>query len=173
MRAFTLFLVTLVLCLAAVRCEDDEVDYYEVLGVDPDASDADIKRAYRKLSLKYHPDKNPGNEEANRKFQEVAKAYEVLSDAEKRILYDSGGEAALKEAEQPQAMNPFGKSRSFLACTAINCAQCCVLTGQICCLAAVAIVETTRRAAMRTWRWTLTWRTFTTAAKCLLALPAM
>jgi molecular chaperone DnaJ len=72
-------------------------DYYEVLGVAKDASEEEIKKAYRKLALKYHPDKNPNNPEAERKFKEAAEAYEVLSDKEKRKLYDSRGAEGLRD----------------------------------------------------------------------------
>ena len=68
-------------------------DYYEVLGVKKDASADEIKKAYRKLALKYHPDKNPGDKEAEEKFKEAAEAYDVLSDAEKRSKYDRFGHA--------------------------------------------------------------------------------
>ncbi|KAL5791915.1 hypothetical protein ACOSP7_000509 [Xanthoceras sorbifolium] len=71
--------------------------YYDVLQVPRGASDEQIKRAYRKLALKYHPDKNPGNEEANIKFAEINNAYEVLSDSEKRNIYDKYGEEGLKQ----------------------------------------------------------------------------
>ncbi|MFP4145779.1 MAG: molecular chaperone DnaJ [Phycisphaeraceae bacterium] len=71
-------------------------DYYEVLGVERDAASGDIKRAYRKLAMKYHPDRNPGDEGAERKFKEAAEAYEVLSDAEKRQRYDQFGHDGLK-----------------------------------------------------------------------------
>lgn len=70
---------------------DNKRDYYEVLGVTRDASAADIKKAYRKLALKYHPDKNPGDKEAEEKFKEAAEAYDVLSNNEKRSRYDQFG----------------------------------------------------------------------------------
>ncbi len=71
-------------------------DYYEVLGVDKDASADDIKRAYRRMAMKYHPDKNPGDKEAEAKFKECAEAYEVLSDADKRRQYDQFGHEGLR-----------------------------------------------------------------------------
>ncbi|KAJ3669463.1 hypothetical protein LUZ60_011413 [Juncus effusus] len=71
--------------------------YYDILQVPKGASEEQIKRAYRKLALKYHPDKNPGNEEANKKFAEISNAYEVLSDQEKRKIYDRYGEEGLKQ----------------------------------------------------------------------------
>ena len=63
-------------------------DYYEVLGVAKNATAEEIKKAYRKKAIQYHPDKNPGNKEAEEKFKEAAEAYEVLSDADKRARYD-------------------------------------------------------------------------------------
>jgi molecular chaperone DnaJ len=72
-------------------------DYYEVLGVERDATDAQIAVAYRKLALKYHPDRNPGDEEAVARFKEAAEAFEVLSDAEKRAAYDRYGHAGLQD----------------------------------------------------------------------------
>ena len=62
-------------------------DYYEVLGVDKSASADEIKKAYRKLAIQYHPDKNPGNKEAEEKFKAAAEAYSVLSDADKKARY--------------------------------------------------------------------------------------
>ena len=66
-------------------------DYYEVLGVQKSSSEADIKKAYRQMAMKYHPDRNPGDKEAEEKFKEAAEAYEVLSDADKRKRYDQFG----------------------------------------------------------------------------------
>ncbi len=68
------------------------IDYYQTLGVAKTASDKDIKNAYRKLARKYHPDLNPDNAEANKKFQQLNEANEVLSDPEKRKKYDQYGE---------------------------------------------------------------------------------
>lgn len=70
-------------------------DYYEVLGIGKSATEAEIKKAYRKLALKYHPDKNPDDKEAEEKFKEAAEAYEVLSDTEKRQRYDRFGHAGV------------------------------------------------------------------------------
>jgi molecular chaperone DnaJ len=71
-------------------------DYYEVLGVNKNTSEADIKRAYRRMAMKYHPDKNPDDKEAEGKFKECAEAYEVLSDTEKRQRYDQFGHEGLR-----------------------------------------------------------------------------
>ena len=68
------------------------IDYYKILGLDKNASEKDIKAAYRKLARQYHPDLNPNDPEANKKFQQINEANEVLSDPEKRKKYDKYGE---------------------------------------------------------------------------------
>ena len=70
-------------------------DYYEVLGVNRDASEEDIKKAYRKLAMKFHPDRNPDSKESEDKFKEAKEAYEMLSEAEKRRAYDAYGHAGV------------------------------------------------------------------------------
>ncbi len=80
-------------------------DYYEVLGVSRDASDQDIKGAYRKLALRYHPDRNPGDPSAEEKFKEASEAYTVLSDAQKRSIYDRYGHAGLQGSSAPSGFN--------------------------------------------------------------------
>ncbi len=73
-------------------------DYYDILGVGREASEDEIKKAYRQLALRYHPDKNPGDTEAEKQFKEAAEAYDVLSDSEKRSTYDQFGHAGLSGA---------------------------------------------------------------------------
>src|ERR1700755_2388692 len=85
----------------------DFVDYYKILGIEKNASEDDIKKAYRKLARKHHPDLNPNDKEAHKKFQQINEANEVLSDAEKRKKYDAYGEnwqhAEAYEKAQQQA----------------------------------------------------------------------
>ena len=83
-------------------------DYYEVLGVQKSASDDEIKKAFRKLAVKYHPDKNPGDKEAEEKFKEAAEAYDVLSDEQKRQRYDQFGHAAFSGAGGGGGYGGFG-----------------------------------------------------------------
>lgn len=83
-------------------------DYYSILGVSKSASPEEIKKAYRKLALEHHPDRNRGNKESETKFKEVTKAYEVLSDPQKKQTYDQFGEAAFEQGGPGGAGGPFG-----------------------------------------------------------------
>lgn len=83
-------------------------DYYSVLGVARNASEAELKAAYRKLAMKYHPDKNPGNKEAEDRFRRINGAYQVLSDAKKREVYDRYGEAGISGGAGPGGGHGFG-----------------------------------------------------------------
>ncbi len=83
-------------------------DYYEVLGVERGAGETDIKKAYRKLAMKYHPDKNPGDKSAEAHFKEISEAYAVLSNAEKRQAYDSFGHAGVDGQGGPGGPGGFG-----------------------------------------------------------------
>ena len=88
-------------------------DYYEVLGISKEASADEIKKAYRRLAVKYHPDKNPGNKEAEEKFKEAAEAYAVLSDADKKAKYDRFGHAGV-EGAGPDFSGGFGNLNDIL-----------------------------------------------------------
>ena len=74
-------------------------DFYDILGVSKTASDNDIKKAYRKVAMKYHPDKNPNDSSAEEKFKEAAEAYSVLSDESKRQRYDQFGHAGVNQGQ--------------------------------------------------------------------------
>lgn len=89
------------------------IDYYNVLGVDKNASDNDVKKAYRKLARKYHPDLNPNDESAHKKFQQINEANEVLSDPEKRKKYDEYGEHWQHAEEYEKARQQQGQSGGF------------------------------------------------------------
>ncbi|XP_078174936.1 uncharacterized protein LOC144568453 isoform X3 [Carex rostrata] len=88
------------------------LDYYKILQVDRNAKDEDLKKSYRKLVMKWHPDKNPSNKkEAEAKFKQISEAYEVLSDTQKRTVYDQYGEEGLKGQAPPTG--PGGPSSFF------------------------------------------------------------
>ena len=88
-------------------------DFYSTLGVARTATADEIKKAYRKLAIKYHPDRNPGNKEAEKKFKELSQAYEVLSDEKKRAQYDQFGPEFFTGGGARQAGNPFGNGNPF------------------------------------------------------------
>ncbi|HHT9134089.1 MAG TPA: DnaJ domain-containing protein, partial [Candidatus Avalokitesvara rifleensis] len=77
----------------------DDEDYYRILGVDRNASQEDVKKAYRKMALKYHPDRNPGDKGAEQSFKRAAEAYEILGDPDKRKRYDTYGREGIKGFE--------------------------------------------------------------------------
>ena len=87
-------------------------DYYEILGVAKNAAADEIKKAYRKVAMQYHPDRNPGDKAAEEKFKEAAEAYEVLSDTDKRAQYDRYGHAGVSGAGRGPAGR--GRSRSLI-----------------------------------------------------------
>ena len=83
-------------------------DYYEILGVERSASESDIKKAYRKLAVKFHPDKNPGDKSSEEKFKEISAAFEVLKDPNKRNKYDQFGHDAFRGGQGGgQGVDPF------------------------------------------------------------------
>ena len=95
-------------------------DYYEVLGVSRTAAEGELKSAYRKLAMKYHPDRNPGDHAAEEKFKEAAEAYAVLADPEKRSLYDRFGHKGVSTTAgggpgfDPSVFNEFGDFADIL-----------------------------------------------------------
>src|SRR5687768_16639969 len=94
------------------------VDYYSILGLDKNASQDDVKKAYRKLARKYHPDLNPNDSAANKKFQQINEANEVLGDPEKRKKYDQYGKDwehadQFEKARSSQQQQPFGGGQPF------------------------------------------------------------
>src|SRR6187402_446541 len=88
-------------------------DYYKVLDVARTATEAEIKKAYRRLAMKYHPDRNPGNHEAENQFKEAKEAYEILTDSQKRAAYDQFGHAGLDAARGGAGGFGFGASEAF------------------------------------------------------------
>ena len=93
-------------------CREMGKDYYEILGIQRDASDDAVKKAYRKMALKYHPDKNK-EPDADEKFKEVAEAFEVLSDPQKREVFDRYGEEGLKGTPSSGSSTSFNMPEGF------------------------------------------------------------
>ena len=83
-------------------------DYYEVLGVDNSASDQEVKKAFRRIAMKYHPDRNPDDQKAEEKFKEAQEAYEILGDAEKKSAYDRFGHAGVDQNGAGHSAGGFG-----------------------------------------------------------------
>jgi len=88
-------------------------DYYEILGIEKNASEAEIKKAFKRLAMKHHPDRNPDNKEAEEKFKEAKEAYEILSDAQKRSAYDQFGHAGVDPSAGMGGAGGFGGGASF------------------------------------------------------------
>lgn len=112
MRVFTAMnflrvLLAIALCAVSVLAD---TEYYDILKVSPSASESEIKKAYRKLAKEYHPDKNKDDQNANEMFQKVAEAYEILSDPDKRAMYDEHGKEGL---QQTPGNDPFGFESFF------------------------------------------------------------
>jgi DnaJ-class molecular chaperone len=91
----------------------DSKGYYKILGLQQTSSDKDIKKSYRKLALQYHPDKNPGNKEAEETFKKISEAYHVLSDTDKRKDYDRVSPQIPFHFTTPQSFDPFSMFKNF------------------------------------------------------------
>src|SRR3954470_6957567 len=90
-----------------------KLDYYKVLDVPRTATEADVKKAYRRLAMKYHPDRNPGDKDAEEKFKEAKEAYEVLCDSEKRGIYDQHGHAGIDASRNAGSRGGFSGGDAF------------------------------------------------------------
>lgn len=104
---FCVFLVLYFTQIAHINAEENR-DFYKILGIKRSAKPRDIKKAFKKMSIKHHPDKNPGDENALKKYQDVSAAYEVLNDSEKRRRYDKCGEKCVNEEQGGGGWDPWG-----------------------------------------------------------------
>lgn len=93
--------------MRTTSCPACRRDFYKILGVSRDATTSQIKKAYRKLAVKYHPDKNPDDDDAITKFHDINEAYEVLQDDEKRKIFDQHGEEGIKNHDKNQGGGGF------------------------------------------------------------------
>lgn len=116
-------------------------DYYEVLGLQKGASEQEIKRAYKRLAAKHHPDKNQGSKEAEEKFKEIKEAYEVLGDNEKRAMYDQYGHQPLNKAAEQVASADLAVAVS--AALKIFSAKCLAVVSVVAVVANVSCVVMT------------------------------
>ena len=91
MSKYGFLFLLIIFHFSSINCDDEDLDYYQLLGVSRDASTKEIKKAFRTLSLKYHPDRNPGDEKAHEKYIRLNRAHEVLTDPEKKEIYDIYG----------------------------------------------------------------------------------
>lgn len=108
MKNYSKFTCLVVLIFIFLDQVLSDKDLYKVLGIKRNAQLNEIKKAYRQLTIKYHPDKNKGDPNASQKFAEINEAYEVLSDPKKRRKYDRGGMEAVNRPEQEGGFDPFG-----------------------------------------------------------------
>jgi len=136
-------------------------DYYDILGLSKSASDSEIKSSYRKLAMKYHPDRNPGDKKAEDKFKEVSEAYEVLKDPQKKAAYNQYGHAAFSQGAGAGASGGFsgfgsgGFSDIFFSNSSASFANLCdsasaaAVSAAACALIASSFAFFSARSALR------------------------